>query len=152
MSRIIVLASIWLVEWSPSLRSECMVLPYLKGFNINEDLKFCLPWFIGHIFYFYIFSWQIYYKWYQRTFLGRVWRFIFLILNWVFLCKESRSTISFWKFCTKIFMSALQTRRPNIFCKKWKNKSPNSAQESALIPLVIDLTRKCIEMENIPKK
>ena len=44
MSKIIVLTSIWLVEWSPSLRSECMVLPYLKGFDINEYLKFCLLW------------------------------------------------------------------------------------------------------------
>jgi len=40
MSRIIVLASIWLVECYPSLRSDCMVLPSLKGFDINKDLKF----------------------------------------------------------------------------------------------------------------
>jgi len=40
MSSIIVLANIWLVECSPSLRSDCMVLPYLKGFDINKDLKF----------------------------------------------------------------------------------------------------------------
>jgi len=25
------------VECSPSLRSECMVLPYLKGFYINKE-------------------------------------------------------------------------------------------------------------------
>ena len=40
MSRIIILVNIWLVECSPSLKIDLRVFPYLKGFDINKDLKF----------------------------------------------------------------------------------------------------------------
>jgi len=58
--------SIWLVECSPSLRSDCMVLPYLKGL-INKEKHFhvilldqsCYFWVY---FYYHIFAGQIYYK------------------------------------------------------------------------------------------
>ena len=55
---IIVWTSIWLVECSPSLRSECMVLPYLKGLIIKNHfylyLDLTILGFISVIIYFWI--------------------------------------------------------------------------------------------------
>ena len=53
------------MECSPSLRSECMVLPYLKGLIIKKhfylfDLVLSWVYFCYHIFLD-----QIYNKWYQ---------------------------------------------------------------------------------------
>ena len=57
MSRNIVWTSIWLVECSPSLRSECMVFPYLKGLINKEALLSILScYFLGII----ALSYQIY--------------------------------------------------------------------------------------------
>ena len=61
LSRIIVCTCIWLVECSPSLRSECMVLPYLKGL-INKEafISISILLFLGMFVSFHIFSYQIY--------------------------------------------------------------------------------------------
>ena len=49
-----------------------MVLPYLKGFDINKEafIYILIFLFLGLFLLSYIFWYQSYNKWYQSTFLG----------------------------------------------------------------------------------
>ena len=57
---IIVWTGIWLVECSPSLRSECMVFPYIKGFDNKEEfLSIYILLFLGYFYYHNIFGLEL---------------------------------------------------------------------------------------------
>ena len=74
----------------------------------------------------------------------------FFFWTWVFFHKESKSAIRFYRVFPKTYRSDLQTRRPRKFLQKIKKFSTFS-QESALIPLVIDLIWKYMRNIHKPK-
>jgi len=69
----------------------------------------------------------------------------------VSLPKENISAMIFCKSSTKTYRSDFQIRLPKNLAKMKKKKSPLFDQESALIPLVVDITHKNYDKRNKPR-